>query len=249
MHPDLRRQEVHLAGDGLDGYGGLGLMQLRCEGWANHLAGVGVQRAPVVRGLRMRRALVGAALAAAVLVGAEGARADDASPRPDPPRQDRWYGYQTLIADGVAIATSSTGVALTVSEAKAGGNDANPLPGLALAGLGATTYLLGAPIVHWAHGRVGVGFISLGMRILAPLAGLGLGAVGSELANGSKNQIGIPIGAAAGALTAVLLDATLLGWQRTSSDGVTNKPPAAALLLPTLVVSKQAFALGMTWRL
>jgi hypothetical protein len=36
------------------------------------------------------------------------------------------------------------------------------------AGLG--LYALGGPIVHWAHGEVGAGFGSLGLRVVLPLA-------------------------------------------------------------------------------
>jgi hypothetical protein len=73
----------------------------------------------------------------------------------------RWYGWQTLILDGAALAT--WGAAGT-----GGGSGV-----LAVAGLG--VYLLGPPIVHFAHGHVGKGFGDILMRVGLPL---GLGALG-----------------------------------------------------------------------
>ena len=35
--------------------------------------------------------------------------------------------------------------------------------------LGLSTYVLGGPIVHFAHGNAGKGFASLGLRVGAPL--------------------------------------------------------------------------------
>jgi hypothetical protein len=83
------------------------------------------------------------------------------------PRKSRWYGWQTLTTDGAAL----TLVVLSATQDQ----DAGPL--LAL-GLGA--YAAGGPIVHWAHGRAGVGFGSLGIRIGAPIVGV---AIGSAMAD------------------------------------------------------------------
>jgi hypothetical protein len=58
-----------------------------------------------------------------------------------------------------------------------------------------------------------VGFISLGTRLLAPAVGVAVGAIASEIANGSRNQVGIPIGAAIAPLGAIIFDAAVLGWK------------------------------------
>jgi hypothetical protein len=197
----------------------------------------------------MRQVALAAALASALLFGARGARADDAakageaSPAPAPPRSERWYGYQTLLLDVVPLVAMPVGIVSTVHEAK---GDNNPIVGVTVVGLGATSYLFGAPIVHWAHGRVAIGFLSLGIRILAPIAGLGLGAVGSEIATNSKNQDGIPVGAAVGALAAMIFDGAVLGWEKVP-DQAGAKAPAVGFV-PAVVVTKQAFSLGVTSR-
>lgn len=158
---------------------------------------------------RLARSRFAIPIAGALLAWAGVARADEtAQPAPVPAR---WYGYQTLLVDVVPLVALPIGIVATANEAK---GDNNPIVGVTIAGLGATSYLFAAPTVHWAHGRVGIGFLSLGMRILGPVAGLGLGAVGSQIATNSKNQVGIPIGAAVGALAAMIVDGVVLGWER-----------------------------------
>ena len=159
----------------------------------------------------MRTSRVAIATMIALLAWVGVARADEEARAT--PAAARWYGYQTLLTDVVPLVALPVGIVATANEAK---GDNNPIVGVTIAGLGATSYLFAAPTVHWAHGRVGVGFLSLGMRIVGPLAGLGLGAVGSQIATDSKNQIGIPIGAAVGALAAMLVDGFVLGWERVS---------------------------------
>lgn len=186
--------------------------------------------------MRLPASVLAALLTAAVTGGLPGDALADESV--EAPRQ-HWYGYQTLILDGAASILLPIGIVLGVHEAQ---GDNIPAGGLALGTLGTMTYLFGGPIVHWAHGHVGIGFLSLGLRILAPIAGLGLGAVGSEIANGSKTQIGIPIGAAVGALAAMGLDGAVFGWEKPS----TKEPAAEATFLPGLVLTRQTIAVGVT---
>lgn len=89
-----------------------------------------------------------------------------ASPTTTPRRpRDAWYGYQTLAIDLPAASLTAIGA---FSQHAAGG-------AIAVAGL--STYALGGPIVHWAHGHVGRGFGSLAMRIAIPLAAATTGMV------------------------------------------------------------------------
>ena len=94
----------------------------------------------------------------------------------------RWYGWQTLITDGASLAMLM------------GAASSNDSAGtwLALSGL---TYSLGGPTVHWAHGNVGKGAASLGLRLGLPV-GLGLlgYATGSAL-SGGKGYGGAVFGA------------------------------------------------------
>ena len=72
-----------------------------------------------------------------------------------------WYGWQTLIADGVAIAST---------------------PFVPVVGVG--VYLTGAPIVHLAHGNGARAGASLGFRLGAPL----VGAVGGVVVRWYENR-------------------------------------------------------------
>ena len=201
--------------------------------------------------MRQLRIAFAFALASALLCDRGVARADDAAstdlvlPTPIPTApSERWYGYQTLLLDVVPLVAVPVGGVLAAEEGRA---DGNPIVGVSVLGVGASAYLLGGPIVHWAHGRVGVGFLSLGLRVLGPLAGLGLGAVTSEIATGSKNQDGIPVGAALGALAAIVFDGAVLGWQKVPDERAparATKAPAMSFA-PSVVVTKQALSLGV----
>ncbi|HVU03841.1 MAG TPA: hypothetical protein VHE30_18910, partial [Polyangiaceae bacterium] len=86
-----------------------------------------------------------------------------------PPSTRTWYGWQTLIADGVSAAALTAG---EVSFSAQGSKETATPTALLLIGLSGAT--LGAPIVHWSHGRAGAGFASLGLRLSAlTLIGLG----------------------------------------------------------------------------
>lgn len=113
----------------------------------------------------------------------------------------RWYGWQVLLADVVGGTLSSAGAI------------ANE-PGLVIAG--GAVQIAGPPTIHWLHGRVGVGFGSLGLRVGGPLVG-GLVAAGIQVASGfSIDSIGVGLGAAAGALIAAVVDVAVLSHERVS---------------------------------
>jgi hypothetical protein len=76
----------------------------------------------------------------------------------DEVRVTRSYGEQTLAADTVAL--TIVGVSLGVASVK----------GMFVGG---AVYSIGAPVIHFAHGNVGSGFASLGLRALPGLIILG----------------------------------------------------------------------------
>jgi hypothetical protein len=82
------------------------------------------------------------------------------SSRPEPATESYWYGWQTLTVDAASVAVIGTGIA-TRSEP--------------VGWLGAGGIYLGAPIVHISHGRVGMAFASLGVRLGLPSAGVAIG--------------------------------------------------------------------------
>jgi hypothetical protein len=128
------------------------------------------------------------------------AASSEAQPPPVADTQERhWYGWQTLIVDGVGILT---------------------LP--VLVGFG--VYLVGAPIVHWAHGRVGLGFADVGMRL--GLA-VGLGVV-AYARTGAQHMDLLPAALLFSVIEspAIALDASLLEWEQV------ERPKVAPLVVP-----------------
>lgn len=110
--------------------------------------------------------------------------ADDETPIVTTKKQ--WYGWQTLVVDGISLLTA---------------------PAYCLGCIG---YVVGAPIVHAAHGRWGAAGGSLGLRVAAPI-GLGLGFY--ALAGDDRSSNRIAIGAAGfviGIATAIAVDAAVL---------------------------------------
>jgi hypothetical protein len=111
----------------------------------------------------------------------------------------------------------------------------DPAPGV-LIGVGG--YVLGAPIVHFAHGRVDTGFGSLGMRVGLPLVtGLVGLAVGSG-DNGSAHSgaaygaaVGAAFGAIVGALGAIIIDASVLAYRPPSHDYAATHPGPGSLAI------------------
>jgi hypothetical protein len=114
--------------------------------------------------------------------------------RPPPRPKERWYGWQTLLADGAAI---SIGVAAIAADT----------PGL-FAG-SAVAYLLAPPMIHLHHARGGAAGGSLGLRLGGPLLGAVIGGGSCEESSGACASWGLVVGAVA----AMLIDAGYLAWE------------------------------------
>ena len=145
-------------------------------------------------------------------------------PPPPPPEPVRvWYGWQGLVVDAVSVGVVIGGVYAS---------------SVALVTAGSSTYAFGAPIVHWAHGNVGRGFVSLGGRVGAPLGGFIVGAVcgamfgphqsGHVPGGGSSDDVrsAAAAGAITAGITASLLDAAFLAYTRRSRTA--NEAEASA---------------------
>lgn len=114
----------------------------------------------------------------------------------------RWYGWQTLTVDAGVLATSAIA---------GGATGAVEVPAVTLV----AGYLLGGPIVHWAHGRYGTGAASLGVRIGAVAVGTGVGAlIGAPMQTDqpfdASLAVGMVLGGLIGATGGMALDAALL---------------------------------------
>lgn len=154
--------------------------------------------------------------------------ADDTTPE----MTERWYGWQSLSADGAAL--------LLLIAAGASSDQRNQLP--AVFGYGSLgVYLLGGPVSHFAHDNPGRALGSLAMRAGLPLA---FGAAGSQLEDCSGDEgydlcgiVGALLGGTLGIATAITIDAALLSYEEVpvtaeglESIGVSIGPHHAALV-------------------
>jgi hypothetical protein len=153
-----------------------------------------------------------------------------------------WYGWQALIPDSVAyVATLAGGFA-----------DAR-----GAVALGLITWGLGTPIVHMAHAEVGRGFASIGMRIMLPLVGSGIGALAGLIANAGKRSAdeigdaagtGAIIGAFVGAGGCTLVDVLALGYKRQKVETAitsTEQRTRWLTIAPTMNIGKDRAAIGI----
>ncbi len=138
-----------------------------------------------------------------------------------PPRTQttRWYGWQTLIADGVAIVITPVAPAA-----------------------GAALYLTGGPTVHVMNWNITRAGASLGIRAGLPLGAGLVGALGGAVlgaANGSHESsvalssaaFGV-VGAGVGAICAVVVDSAVIAKERVPAEptkaALTTFRPSAA---------------------
>jgi hypothetical protein len=202
--------------------------------------------------LHIRRLLrLATAGAGVTLLFATHARAEQSDPKPDrdvetpttpaPPlrtapreatreSETRWYGWQTLIADGGAL-----GFAVAAGSVNQRAN--SPSTGLAYASLG--IYLLGGPVIHLGHQSPGRAAASLGMRAGMPVL-FGLIGAGAEHCSGGDwcGLSGAAIGGSLGIIAAISLDAALLAREPVESH------PTALSNLRISVGSDRIFASG-----
>ncbi|HYQ15201.1 MAG TPA: hypothetical protein VEQ58_05580 [Polyangiaceae bacterium] len=129
----------------------------------------------------------------------------------------RWYGWQGLAVDGGAVVLGLTSIAL-LSKDDPYGSEGRERFATMLGVVGAVGYGVGAPTFHLVHHRPWQALGSFALRGGLPVVG---GALGMSLATcppptGDYGNCGLPellMGAAAGALVAVALDASLLAWE------------------------------------
>jgi hypothetical protein len=132
------------------------------------------------------------------------------------------YRLQTLAADGLALA-------LLVAAANSHGSDGDKT-----AQLGLGTYLLGAPLVHAAHGRTSRALGSLAMRVGIPIAaayvGAGLASRNDSCSDCNDSALGGAVfGLMLGMVTAATLDTALLA----KGDELPAPPRFAPSVAPT----------------
>jgi hypothetical protein len=184
------------------------------------------------------RLLIAALVASSLSLASSVALAEgpDAAPPPaaaetKAPATSTWYGYQTLATDAVAGLLAIPALTSSSSATQQG------------FGVGtAVMYGVGAPLVHFSHGRVGAGFADLGIRAAAPLLGalVGFAAGGGGFASigGAVEGFGVGMGGA------VAVDAALLAYDPASTDAPAAPAPVrpaakAATLEPAVAVTPE----------
>jgi hypothetical protein len=173
--------------------------------------------------------------------------------RPEQPEYEKvWYGYQTLIADAASATLFAGGLFSKSGGATLGGY------------LG---FVLATPIVHMVHGNIGPGFGSIGLRLLMPVIGIGVGAIAGVIiggtsgsgsfdrfadgANGAVN--GAVIGGLIGAAGCVLIDAAGFAYSKERVDNTPitlgpRRPQPSFTLAPSLGVQKDRASFGVVGR-
>jgi hypothetical protein len=170
--------------------------------------------------------LSGAALVDGLLLARE-------RPQRTPPgRPTHWYGWQLLVLDVLGY---GGGAVLAARNPRTDDGD-EIHPALPTWAVGYTVTVIGAPIVHFAHARVGIGFASLGLRLLAaPLIGVLPGLWGYCAATGGGDDDcaahGAQWGLLGGSLAVGLFDALVLAHEP-ADPGVAATPSPALTLGP-----------------
>jgi hypothetical protein len=178
--------------------------------------------------------IAAAGLIAGSLLFAGAARADENV-------ETKSYAVETLVADGVSVATIAAGVAV--------GNDA----GSAVSAIGIAGYAIATPIIHGIHGSWGRAGGSLAMRVIgipvATLVGM-LGGfatcpkgptdeAGAAMGHGiACGAVGGLVGAGIGALIVTSIDASMLAKEEV-------RKPSGVSLTPTFDASSRGASVGV----
>jgi hypothetical protein len=154
-----------------------------------------------------------------------------------PPRTaTSFYGWQIAVF-GEAGALATAGALVLPDQPLQSG------PSTVAFILGAPTYVLSGPIVHWTHGHFGKGLISLGGNVALPLVA---GAIGAAAAS----DRGFARGVAVGLLLAPIVDGALLGWEEVPIDYIGKySEPLVALaqrrILPYIYIANESASVGV----
>ena len=159
-----------------------------------------------------------ACLITALLLVSLAARAQQA------PEETRWYGWQTLLTDGAAVAL----VALTAVPG------ASNTQVTALGVTSALVYGFGGPFVHAARGRWNAALKSLGLRVGLGLAGGVIGGlIGAAGCSNPSRDVGCLPDAGTGGMVGVLMKpgfcqvAPGLVFERPNGSGDGSVPSAS----------------------
>jgi hypothetical protein len=162
--------------------------------------------------------------------------ADEEDPSPAPP-ETRWYGWQTLTTDAVAVSLLLSGV----------GPDAN----LTALEVGMGTFGLGGPIVHVAHGRPVIAAASFLARVALPTAGYFVGEAVQNCHHETSEEDEMscaPIGSILGGLLGVAIASGIDAAVFANEDVKPERPSSSAGLTvsPAIAVTTRAASVGVS---
>jgi len=146
-----------------------------------------------------------------------------------PPRPSRhWYGWQTLVTDGVAF---------MLLYAAAQSHDHSNADTFGYSAM--TVFIAAPPIVHWAHGNVGTGIGSLALRGgSCLLVAIAINSHGDD--NAALGMLGI-----LGILAAPAIDAAVFSYE--TAEGTTAKSSPAIAASPWVTKSGAGFGLAASF--
>jgi hypothetical protein len=159
------------------------------------------------------------------------------------------YGWQVAATDATLIGAAVAGFSL---EGKDG--SLNYIPSNTLMAVGGIGYFLGGPLVHISHKHYGRAGVSAAIRFGLPIFG---GAIAARFATCSPNEIlcgldEFAMGFAVGAVSAAVVDSTLIApWSSKSAAepeppvAVAPRAPARLTISPRLVATPDIAMLGV----
>jgi hypothetical protein len=133
---------------------------------------------------------------------------DDGAGMDEPAERRRWYGWQTLITDGISLSALVVGASIENQESGGPGGGTTSLLWLGFLG-----YEAAPAVVHAAHRNPGRAFASMGIRLGMPLAGAFLGAsLASDCNRNLCEAGGAGIGVMLGMAGAIAIDAAVFSY-------------------------------------
>jgi hypothetical protein len=144
-----------------------------------------------------------------------------------------WYGWQTLLAD-----------AGTLTLAIVAASSANAPLGVVSYG----SYIFSPPIIHWVHGKTGIGFASLGMRVVGPVVTTLIGyAIDASSSRTSELQgaAGAALGLLVGYVATVVVDAAVFAYDAPAPRAQSSARGRPFVVVPTLGASADRASIGL----
>lgn len=138
----------------------------------------------------------------------DAADVDDGAGMDELAERRRWYGWQTLITDGISLTALVVGAAIEGQDTR-GPDSAST----SLLWLGFLGYEAAPAVVHAAHRNPGRAFASMGIRLGMPLAGAFLGAsLASDCNSNLCEAGGAGVGVMLGMAGAIAIDAAVFSY-------------------------------------